>query len=78
MTRVIKIQRKFLVKFERVTYQTGRVRLLADDEDAAEELFWLMEEEGDLANHRDYDLDTFSVDEHVLEEITPIETTQER
>ena len=78
MTRVIKIQRKFLVKFERVTYQIGMVRLLADDEDAAEELFWLMEEEGDLANHRDYHLETFSIDEHEITNISPVETTQER
>ena len=78
MTRVMKIQRKFRIKFERITYQSGSVDILADSASDAEEKFWLMEEEGDLANHRDYHLETFSIDEHSIETVAPVETTQER
>ena len=78
MTRVMKIQRKFRIKFERITYQNGSVDILADNMFDADDKFWLMEEEGDLANHRDYHLETFSMDEHEINSIIPVETTQER
>ena len=74
----MKLQRKFRIKFERTTYQSGSIDILASDTVDAEEKFWLMEEEGDLANHRDYHLETFALDEHEVDSIEQVETAQER
>ena len=78
MTRVIKIKRKFRVHFNRSEYHNGHIEVLAEDAEEAEDIFFMMEDDGDLESHDSYWINPGATIEYQPSGTVPVETTQER
>jgi len=79
MTRMIKIERMYRVKFDRITQAKGCIDMLAEDEEDAENKFEELAFNPETLMYEDnYQIIGFVETEHDITSIIPIETTQER